>query len=129
MNVTVRLHHRLRAGAVLVATSLTAVLAGCSVSAASGSEPTLLAAETPRVAMTAPASAGSLPVVLHVGGGLVTAILDESPVAREFAAMLPLRLVRLGVLDGGLDEIAPAGNRFTVWIDRADLTGSDRGSS
>ena len=31
----------------------------------------------------------------------------------------PPGMVRLGSVDSGLDAIASAGNRFTVWIDRA----------
>jgi hypothetical protein len=121
--------------------------------------------------------------VLRLGNGRATATLDDTPAAREFAAILPLRLslhdpmgqaksgplprridvsedgrvldpsageiyywppsgtvaifyddlgqtvpppgmVRLGVLDSGLEEIASAGNRFTVSINRADQTSS-----
>jgi hypothetical protein len=36
----------------------------------------------------------------------------------------PSGLVRLGVVDRGLDAIASAGNRFTVRIDLVDSTGS-----
>ena len=34
----------------------------------------------------------------------------------------PPGMVRLGSVDSGLDAIASAGNRFTVWIDRACCT-------
>ena len=36
----------------------------------------------------------------------------------------PPGLVRLGVVETGLDAIAAAGNRFTIRIDRADHIGS-----
>jgi hypothetical protein len=179
MNVTVRLRSRLRAGAVLVAAALAALLAGCSVSDPGGSQSTLPAAGSSTPAVTAPAAADSVSVVLRIGDRRATVTLEDTPAARTFAAMLPLRLtlhdpmgqaksgqlphridvsgatrtfdprvgeiyywppsgdigifyddlgqsvpppgmVRLGVVDRGLDEIASAGNRFTVSIDRAD---------
>jgi hypothetical protein len=180
MNVTARLHPRLRAGALLVAATLAVILAGCSTSApGSGSDQILPAASTPTVPISPRTATGSVRVVLHLSNGLATATLDDTPPAREFAAMLPLQLelhdpmgqaksgplprsldangveqvfepavgeiyysapsstfailyddlgqsipnpglVRLGVLDSGLDAIDSAGNRFTVQIYLAD---------
>jgi hypothetical protein len=95
MNVTARLHPRLRAGALLVAAMLGVMLAGCSISGrGSGSDQALPAAATaPTVLLTSPrVSTGSLRVVLRLSNGLATATLDDTPAAREFAAMLPLQL-------------------------------------
>jgi hypothetical protein len=183
MNVTARPHPRLRAGVLLVAATLAVMLAGCSISGpGSGSDQIRPAASTAPTVLTSPrAPAGSVRVVLRLGNGLATATLDDTPAAREFAAMLPLQLklrdpmgqaksgplprpldatgvepvfdpavgeiyysapsrtfaifyddlgqsipepglVRLGVLDGGLDAIDSAGNRFTVQIDHANYT-------
>jgi hypothetical protein len=181
MNVTARLHPRLRAGALLVAATLAVILAGCSISGpGSGSDQTLPAASTAPSVLTSPrASTGSVRVVLRLSNGLATATLDDTPAARRFAAMLPLQLklhdpmgqakssplprpldttgvepvfnpavgeiyysapsstfaifyddlgqsipdpglVRLGVLDSGLDAIDSAGDHFTVQIDLPD---------
>ena len=124
-----------------------------------------------------------MPVVLRVGDHTVAGTLTDTPVSRQFAAMLPLSmqmgdvwgqaksgplpqmltidgstpvhdptpgdlyywpqsgviavyyddlgqavpdpgLVRLGVVDTGLDSLANAGRRFTVWIDQAPATSS-----
>jgi hypothetical protein len=94
MNVTARLHPLLRAGALLVAATLAVMLARCSISGpGSGSDQTLPAASTAPVVLTSPrASTGSVRVVLRLSNGLATATLDDTPVAREFAAMLPLQL-------------------------------------
>jgi len=94
MNVTARLHPRLRAGALLVAATLTVILAGCSISGpASGSDQTLPSASAIPTVLTSPkTSAGSVRVVLRLSNGLATAMLDDTPAAREFAAMLPLQL-------------------------------------
>jgi hypothetical protein len=94
VNVTARLHTRLRAGALLVAAMLGVMLAGCSISGpGSGSDQALPAASTaPTVLISPRASTGSLRVVLRLSNGLATATLDDTPAAREFAAMLPLQL-------------------------------------
>jgi hypothetical protein len=181
MNVTARLHPRLRAGALLAGAVLAVMLAGCSISGpGSGFDQTFPGASTAPTVLTSPrASAGSVRVVLRLTNGLATATPDDTPAAREFAAMLPLQLklrdpmgqaksgtlprpldatgvervfdpavgeiyysapsstfaifhddlgqsipdpglVRLGVLDSGLDAIESAGNRFTVQIYLAD---------
>ncbi|HEX6756996.1 MAG TPA: cyclophilin-like fold protein [Propionibacteriaceae bacterium] len=181
--MTARLHPRLRAGALLVAATLAVMLAGCSLSGPGiGSDQTLPAASTAPTVLTSPrAPTGSVRIVLRLSNGLATATLDDTPAAREFAAMLPLQLklhdpmgqaksgplprpidatglervfhpavgeiyysapsstfaifyddlgqsipdpglVRLGVLDSGLDAIDSAGNRFTVQIDLASHT-------
>jgi hypothetical protein len=69
-------------------------LTGCSTSGlASGSNQTLLHSSTSATVQTWPqASAGSVQVALRLSNGLATATLDDSPAAREFAAMLPLQL-------------------------------------
>jgi hypothetical protein len=94
MNVTARLHPRLLAGVLLVAATLGVMLAGCSISGpGSGSDQTLPAASTVPTVPTSPrASTGSVRVVLRLSNGLATATLDDTPAAREFAAMLPLQL-------------------------------------
>jgi hypothetical protein len=182
MNADVRTLPRLWAGAVLVAALLAALLAirPDSTATPSASAGSTIAADSRAAAQ----SAESVPVVLRVGGGgVVTATLDDTPTAQQFAAMLPLRLdlhdpmgqaksgrlargidafgadrvfdprvgeiyywppsdhiaifyadldqsvpppglVRLGVVGSGLDAIASAGNRSTVWIDRTDRIGS-----
>jgi hypothetical protein len=48
--------------------------------------------------------------------GIVDTDLDQS--------LSPPGLVRLGAVSSGLDEIAAAGNWFTVWVDRADRIGT-----
>jgi len=95
MNVTARLHPRRRTGALLVAaTTLAVILAGCSISGpGSGSDQTLPAASIAPTVLTSPRTAtGSVRVVLHLSNGLATATLDDTPAAREFAAMLPVQL-------------------------------------
>jgi hypothetical protein len=71
------------------------MLAGCSISGpGSGSNQAVPAASAaPTVLTTTPrAATGSLWVVLRLSNGLATATLDDTPAAREFAAMLPLQL-------------------------------------
>jgi hypothetical protein len=94
MDVLARLRPRLRAGALLVAATLAIIVAGCSISGPeSDSDQTVPAASTAPTVRTSPmASAGSLRVVLRLSNGLATATLDDTPAAREFAAMLPLEL-------------------------------------
>jgi hypothetical protein len=94
MNVIARLHPRLRAAALLVAATLAVMLAGCSISGpGSGSAQTLPTASTAPTVLTSPrAPTGSVRVVLRLSNGLATATLDDTPPAREFAAMLPLQL-------------------------------------
>jgi hypothetical protein len=177
MNVTVRLQTRLRAAAALIAATLAVMLTGCSVSTpGGGSDQTVPVSQPAPTVLTSPGtSADALRIVLPVGDGLATATLDDTPAAREFAAMLPLQLnlhdpmgqaksgqlprridlsgadpvfdpsvgeiyywppsgdigivyddlgqsvpqpgmVRLGILDSGLDAIASAGNRFIIRI-------------
>ena len=90
MNVTARLHPRLRAGILLVAATLAVMLAGCSIS---GPDQTLPAASTSPTVLTSPrVSTGSVRVVLRLSNGVMTATLDDTPAAREFAAMLPVQL-------------------------------------
>jgi hypothetical protein len=157
------------------------MLAGCSISGpGSGSAQILPTASAAPTVLTSPrAPTGSVRVVLRLSNGLATATLDDTPAAREFAAMLPLQLklhdpmgqaksgplpqpldtagvervfdpavgeiyysapsstfaifyddlgqsisdpglVRLGLLDSGLDAIDSATNRFTVQIYLAD---------
>jgi hypothetical protein len=94
MNVTARLHPRLRPGALLVAATLAVMLAGCSISSPGrGSDQALPAASSAPTVPTSPrVSTGSVRFVLRLSNGLATATLDDTPAAREFAAMLPLRL-------------------------------------
>jgi hypothetical protein len=175
--------HRSVVSATIVAASLAAMLTSCSTSGSGGSASSLPAAGIATAAVRSPAPEDSVSVVLRLGNGRATATLDDTPAAREFAAILPLRLslhdpmgqaksgplprridvsedgrvldpsageiyywppsgtvaifyddlgqtvpppgmVRLGVLDSGLEEIASAGNRFTVSINRTDQTSS-----
>ena len=92
--MTARLHPRLRAGILLVAATLAVMLAGCSISGpGGGSDQTIPTASTSPTVVTSPrAAAGSVRVVLRLSNGLATATLDDTPAAREFAAMLPLQL-------------------------------------
>jgi hypothetical protein len=196
MNADVRTPSRFWAGAVLVAALLAALLAtllavrpvstpdGTATLSASGGSAIAVDPRAAAKSAESARSAESVPVVLRVGGGgVMTATLDDTPTARQFAAMLPLRLdlhdpmgqaksgrlaraidvsgadrvvdprvgeiyywppsgdiaifyadldqsvpapglVRLGVVGSGLDAIASAGNRSTVWIDRTDRIGS-----
>ena len=82
---------RRRTGAVFAIASLVTVLAGCSTDS-----PTVginTTAPSPTTVVSPPsASTGSLRVVLRFGDEFATATLSDTPLAREFAAMLPLRL-------------------------------------
>src|SRR5512133_3857969 len=73
---------------------LRVMLAGCAIGGpGSGSDQALPAAATAPPVLTSPrASTGALRVVLRLSNGLATATLDDTPGAREFAAMLPLQL-------------------------------------
>lgn len=166
---------RRAAGAALALVSLGAVVAGCGVVPAPRAGP---AFETAGASV---AAGTSTRVVLRFDDRLATAVLDDTAVAREFAAALPITLqlsdpmgqaksgrlpfsrsldvtgadrafqtivgelvywppsstvaviyddlghsvpapglVRLGVVDGGLDSISTAGDRFEVRIEPAD---------
>jgi len=76
---------------VFAIASLVTVLAGCSTDS-----PTVginTTAPSPTTVVSPPsASTGSLRVVLRFGDEFATATLSDTPAAREFAAMLPLRL-------------------------------------
>jgi hypothetical protein len=179
MNIAFRRRSRLWAGAALVPATLAAMLACWSLSGAGGPSSTIPADPTSATVASASGDvADATRVVLRVRNEQATATLDDTPAAREFAAMLPLQLtlhgamgqaktgrlphpidvsganrvvdpdvadiyywppsgdigifyddlgqsvpppgmVRLGSVDSGLDAIASAGNRFTVWIDWA----------
>jgi hypothetical protein len=93
MNIAPRLRSRFWAGAALVPASVAAVLACWSLSGPAGPGSTLPA--DPASATVASASghaAAAGHVLLRVPGGLATLTLDDTPTARAFAAMLPLRL-------------------------------------
>jgi hypothetical protein len=82
---------RRRIGAVLATASLVTVLAGCSTDSPTASIKTT--APSPSTAVSpASASTGSVRIVLRFGDEFATATLSDTPAAREFAAMLPLRL-------------------------------------
>jgi hypothetical protein len=82
---------RRRIGAVLATASLVTVLAGCSTDSPTASINTT--APSPSTAVSpASASTGSVRIVLRFGDEFATATLSDTPAAREFAAMLPLRL-------------------------------------
>ncbi len=167
------------AGALLALVSLPAVLAGCALPQTTGAS---RVSDTP--AATATTSEASTGLVLRFDGQVATAVLDDTPVARQLVAMLPMTvqlsdpmgqaksgplltrslevtgahrtsrttlgelvywaptstvaviyddlghrvpepgLVRLGVIDTGLRDIAAAGNGLTVRIELAAGSGS-----
>ena len=90
--MTARLDPRLRTGVLVGATTLAVVLVGLISGSGSGFDQGHSAASTAPTVLTSPrASTGSLRVVLRLSNGLATATLDDTPAAREFAAMLPLQ--------------------------------------
>lgn len=93
MDTSPRLRSGLRAGAALLPASVVAVLACWSLGGPAGTTPTLPADR----ASASVASAGRTPagreVLLRVTDGLATVTLDDTPAARAFAAMVPLRVV------------------------------------
>jgi hypothetical protein len=80
---------RRRTGAVLAIASLVTVLAGCSTDSPTVGINTTAPSPT---TVVSPPSASTLRVVLRFGDEFATATLSDTPAAREFAAMLPLRL-------------------------------------
>ncbi len=173
-------------GATVAVVVCATFLAGCAFThtadTADTGEPARATA-TSSVSATSPDPSSR--VVLHFEGHVATGVLDDTPAAREFAAMLPLTLhlsdpmgqaksgalprfrsldvagahrahtakvgelaywspsstvaivyddlgqtlpppglVRLGVIDGGLAEVADAGNSFTVRIDLSAYPGT-----
>jgi hypothetical protein len=93
MNLASGLHSRLWVGAALIPTTLAAMVAGSSVGEVGSTRWTAPAPTAPTTVATASdAPAGAGRVVLRVRDGLATATLDDTPAARGFAAMLPLRL-------------------------------------
>lgn len=184
MKIRPRTH---RTGAVLVTTVLAvlAVLAGRSASNALQDFPAAAPTTTFSRNLTASTgrSAGPVRIVLRFGDEVATGTLMDTPVARNFAAMLPLDLdvrdpmgqaksgplpspldmagadpvfdpqegqlyysatgsmfaifyddlgqsipppglIRLGVVDSGLPEMATAGNDFDVRVELVDDTAS-----
>lgn len=170
---------RRAAGHLIALVSLGTLLAGFAVARAGEPVPVTSA---PAAAATTPSASARL--TLRFDGHVATAILDETPTAREFAALLPLTLtlsdpmgqaksgplprsgsldvtgaertfqtsvgqlaywppsatvavvhedlgqrvpapglIRLGVIDSGLSDLAAAGNRVTVRIDVATGSG------
>ena len=81
-------------GAVLAAASLVGVLAGCSLaSPAAGLDTPVPSTATPSMPATpTPNSTSLVRIVLRFGDESAAATLADTPVAREFAAMLPLQL-------------------------------------
>ena len=92
MNIAPRLRPHLWAGAALVPASLVAVLACWSLGGPAGPGSTLPVDE----ASATVASAGNVPatgdVLMRLPDGVATVTLDDTPAARAFAAMLPLRV-------------------------------------
>jgi hypothetical protein len=173
------------AGSVLALVSLAAAVAGCALTETTRTGPVALPPAAAASASTASVGSGaSTRLVLRFDGHVATAILDDKPVARRFAAMLPLTvrlsdpmgqaksgplphsgaldvtgadrtfrtlagelsywsptskvaivhsdlgqrvpdpgLVRLGLIDSGLADIAAAGNDVTVRIEVARVSG------
>ena len=92
MNIAPRLRSRLWAGATLVPASVVAVLACWSLSGPAGPGSTLPADPASATVASAGHARAAGDVLLHVPKGLATVTLDDTPAARAFAAMLPLRL-------------------------------------
>ena len=95
MNMSPRLRSRLRASAALAPASLVALLVcgPLNVSAGPGSTvPTDQASASAPVAGAVEQAATTRDVFLRFPDGSATVTLDDSLVARTFAAMLPLRL-------------------------------------
>jgi hypothetical protein len=79
---------RRAARAALIAASLIAALASCSVAGPSDAGST--AATAPASSSTTAAAAAGMPVVLQFDDQLASATLADTRAAREFAAMLPV---------------------------------------
>jgi hypothetical protein len=74
--------------AVLAVVSLVTVVAGCALARTVDTEPGNGASSASAAANASAANR----VVLRFNGQVVTGVLDDTPVAREFAALLPLTL-------------------------------------
>lgn len=93
MNSARPLRSRLWAGAALVPASLAAVLACWSLTGPAGPSSTVPADPAPATIASAPGHAAPAGrVLLRLPNGLATVTLEDTPAARAFAAMLPLRL-------------------------------------
>jgi hypothetical protein len=175
---------RRAAGVVLAVVSLVTAVGGCALGGTAETKPTTGTSSVSAAATPDTASASNR-LVLRFEGHVATVILDDTPVAREFATMLPMTLhlsdpmgqaksgplplswspdvthaartfrttvgelvywspsstvavvyddlgqrvpppglVRLGVIDTGLDEVAAGGNALTMRIDLAPDAGS-----
>jgi hypothetical protein len=108
------------AGAVLALVSLAAAVAGCALTQTARTGPVTLppaAAATSSVTSTRPAASTRL--VLRFDGHVATATLDDTPVARRFAAMLPLALDLS-------DPLGQAKSGSLPYSRSLDVTGADR---
>src|SRR4051794_32857931 len=76
------------AGTVLAVVSLVTAVAGCAPTRTAAPEPST---GTPARSATSPADVSNR-LVLRFEGHVATASLDDTPVARDFAAMLPMAL-------------------------------------
>jgi hypothetical protein len=92
MTTTFRSVRRRTTGAVLATASLVTVLAGCSTDSPTTAGINTTASSPGAVVSPPSASTGSVRIVLRFGDDFATAMLSDTPAAREFAAMLPLQL-------------------------------------
>ena len=116
---------------MLAAGSMVAVLSGCSLSGLAANDDTAVSATArPSSSVTpAPVTTGPVRIELHFRDEQATAVLAETPAARQFAAMLPLQLnlrdpmgqAKSGKLPSDLDVTGveavfdPAAGRLYYW--------------
>jgi hypothetical protein len=92
MDIALPRHDRLRVARALIPATLAAILAGCSLSGTGDPGSRIPADPVPAITSSSGDSARATRIVLRLPDGQATATLDDTPAAREFAAMLPLRL-------------------------------------
>jgi hypothetical protein len=99
---------------------LAAAVAGCALTQSTRTGPVALPPSAAASASTAPVgSVASTRLVLRFDGHVATAILDDTPVAQRFAAMLPLTLDLSDSM--GQAKSGPLPNSRSL-----DVTGADR---
>jgi hypothetical protein len=98
MNLALPRHDRLRVAAALVPATLAAILAGYLSSGTGDPGPRIPADPIPAITSASVDYVPARRIVLRVSDGQATAALDDTPAARQFAAMLPLRLTLRGAM-------------------------------
>lgn len=118
MNIALARGSRVSAAAALVPATLAVLLAFWSLPAGVGPDTPAPAARGPVTAASAlPRAVDLSRVVLHLPEASATIALDETPAARAFAAMLPLRLALSDPMGQAKSGPLP---------DRIDVTGATR---